>query len=92
MKVVRASVRKITAPGNIDTNSIGNVLDIAFKNTGKVSCLVLLNGSDPFTLAVGDPMFSLGGYDNSRRDDIVSIEFEAGADPELTLLFTKSVC
>ena len=63
----------------IDLAAIGGVIDFSIINPLASNDLVItINGMAGQTLAAGDPMLMLGGYENCLRKDIITIAYTGG--------------
>lgn len=64
---------------SIDLGNLKGVIDFSIKNGGSSAITVNINGAEITTLAVGDPMLMLGGYQNAYRRDIIKLTFSGGS-------------
>jgi hypothetical protein len=84
---------KFTAAGSMDLPRLEGVRDVSFLNptaTGTKTAIITINGVQ-MQLEPGDPMLSLGGYDDCNRMDVIDISFTGSGTGNLLVFANKVV-
>jgi hypothetical protein len=77
MKKIRTEVLNIFKDQQLDVDGTKGVMDVSFENIGITDVTILTLGGK-FTLTVGSPMLTFGGYEGYYRSDNLRVRFVGG--------------